>query len=268
MTDLTLVLSIVGVLLALFSFGFTYIKTKNIERRLEEKERIKKLSKELSNIISRVRWDYIETIKTPLIDEDLSSQLELLSLYLVSEVFNRRDLPSKINVEVDVEMHSLKYDEDRKFRELIRIKIKSVEDYINNVEILDKPSLSVYASIDKGTVRDIHELFNINNLLLKKIISLKSEYEDIIQEFCPNILDNIEKILNRIIVSIVNTSVHQPIIEMTGLHDMFSNTTEIGMFIFKITIATDEVKGYIDELEVMVNELDKVRSSLLTTAYA
>jgi len=79
MTDQAIIIGISGIILALIGIGFSYIsyqKTKDFEKRLREKERIKEFTKQLLDMIQHIRWNYIEPIKKPLsCDGDVSNFL-------------------------------------------------------------------------------------------------------------------------------------------------------------------------------------------------
>lgn len=270
MVDLSLVISIVGVILALVGIAFSYIKTKKLESRLEKKEHARKYAKKLSNIIHILEWQYIKPLKTPLFNEDIFNSLDYFGMEILSRSFENRT--STVSVEIEVSIWSFDLEKNKH----THININSTDEYSIYIKEVENPRLDICGRTGKmvkfdhtsnGIISGVlsHDLFG-SDISLSDISSPAEEFRDLINEFSPNLLNEIDRTVKQILFSIVDYSTQHKVIEIDT--NKFNNATDISMYIYTKVVATDEVRHNVDVLEKLVDKLDKVRSDLLTTAYA
>lgn len=262
MIDPSLIIGIIGVILALIGIGFSYVKTKNIEKRFEEKERMKELTKKLSKLIEYIRFDQIESIKRPFSSvTDVGGNLDFFVQQILYTAFNQKT--KSFSVKIDFDIISLDYDETlyepwQRMGKATKVPIDFVKDYTTRRLIL-----TVNGTFDKDV--GSFDLYSAA-FIFKDIKYIEEEYGNYVNEFSPNILNDINKTLENILITIIESAKHNSTIEIDI--DEFVNTSDICMYIHDKTVSTDKVKRDVDELEKLVDKLDKVRSDILTTAYS
>jgi len=194
-------------------------------------------------------------------DTDVGNYLDFFVQQILYTAFNQKT--KTFSVKIDIDIISLDYDETlyepwQRMGKQTKVPIDFVKDYNTHRLIL-----TVMGSIDKGI-----ELFDLYSaaFLFKDIKYIEEKYGDQVNEFSPYILRDINNYMENIINSMINSAKHHNTIEIDI--DEFANTSDICMYILDKVVATDKVRRDVDELEKLVDKLDKVRSNLLTTAYA
>jgi len=147
----------------------------------------------------------------------------------------------------------------------ISVDINSIKDYNSYVKKIEHPLLDI--SVSLGTELVSSDLYT-TRIMFQDINYLVENFEDLINDFSPHLLDDLTKNLEKIVLEIVESATKHKTIERKVVFEEPSCTTDLGMYVYTKVVATDEVKRDVDELEKLVDKLDKVRSELLTTAYA
>lgn len=262
MINLSLVVGISGVLLAFVGIVFSYIsyqKTKDFERRLEEKERIKKLTKKLSDLIKVIQIRYIVPIKSPLsAGYDTITDLEYCGKHILSMAFDTKK--PAVDVVIDLTMWGI----DREDKGGKHKNINSIEDYNNNIKTFKQPVLEISYKHGNNIRSDLY----LTYILFNDIDYIIKNFEDLVNDFAPNLLGELTNTLEKILAGIVESATQNKIINVDVVFEEPNSTIDLGMYVYTKAIATDEVKRDVNELEKLVDRLDKARSDLLTTAYA
>lgn len=243
------VISILGFVVGALGTGFGVYSGYERRRDKKRRERLKELSDKLNDI--RSRMERVRLLNEPYSHPDLSHSLNGLSHSLIAHEFETGETPH-VTISVRADGDGLESAE------------QALQVYKERYTFV-----SAYASIRsyEGPSFGIDEHMLYFGTVYKQIDEVREDYLDIIEEFSPGLLSNLESSLD----NVVRNSFHQAI----GTNEavavdirQFESTDKIGKFVYDKFWHYDGVQDDIDEIENLIDEIEENRIAILQASYA
>lgn len=250
---------ILGLLAAIYSL----ITQRKFETKFKEKERLKTLAKELNKIITDI--SRISKIEDPTDDEH--SQLNMLSQNIISEAFDKKKNIISISVKTNIGIEELnKKSDGKEEKKNIYINIEKREDIINNLEKGKLIRYSIESDLGEqieGEILsyEITEFFYFIIYFFKELEKLENEFEDIIEEFSPDLLKSLKDCIKELLV----VAIYSKKLEIDT--KAFTKTDDIGLWIYNTIMRREEINPYLDKMMDLKVQFEKLRENLITTSY-
>lgn len=233
-------------------------KGQKLEDKLKEKDKLKGLSKKMDEIVP-VIMDIIEEINEPEKIEDLFSSLQLLSQDIISKSFDDNKYVYVLDIKSTAK-------NDTNYEKLsIEIKDSVIKSFKENDEF-KWSDITTECTFGNNVYYMSDFLFYNLHFIMKYIHDIENEFNEILFEFRPEILNNLENCLEKIIESIIDHLIDLNEIEVNV--KSFGKTDEIGMWIYHQVVKNDELMPELNELIELNEEIKKFREILMTTSYS
>lgn len=261
---------IIGVIIGSASLGiaiYSVLKQQKLEKRLKEKDRLKNLAKQLGPPINWRINAILNEIRNPFNDEDLSLSLQSLSQAIISKAFDENKDIVNLTTETKIGVKEMtKLGKEKEQKQTKYFPIEKGEDVIKYLE-RGECYISVDCELGDGVLSyDVaYFLFRIP-YFLSDLDKLEAEFGDLIEEFSPGLLKYLRDCTEEILMIAIDSAIHSKEMEVNTKE--FTKTDDIGLWIYRRIIGSDELKPYLDKLEELKRELESLRNTLLTTSYA
>jgi len=246
-------ISVFGIIIAIASF----LKQKNLEKRIKKKEEFKEIAKELENFEDKINF-LNDILNNPFKDEDLYHQLKFLAKDIIAYKHDTgRNSTIIINPRVE--------DSSSNRESTVKKVIENGEQW---VDLLGKDE--VYISTDMWRKEetgmaygfDLPNHIDICFHLLKEI----KKHEEILNEFKPGFTQKLEDCIERIAYKIFSSIIEKNKLSIDP--DKFNTVDDMVREIYFALINYNNLKPILDELKEIIDDVEQVRRDLLRTSYS
>ena len=257
-------IGITGVIIA----SYSVFKQKKLEKKLKEKDKLKELSKNIEkNIIPRITR-IIDEIGDPIRDEDLFSQLQMISQEVVSKAFDKKidtiSLTTEIRMDIEERENFAKQKETKKIQ-TANISAENKEDVIKSLEEGRLGFITIDCTFGDEysyTVNDF--LFQIK-YLFSELDNVEMNFENLIDEFRPGLINNLKDHLIEVFSLVLDSAMNSKEIEVNT--KSFEKTNDIGLWIYGSVNGIDKLTSHLDKLSEYKLKFEEFRETLIMTSY-
>ena len=250
---------ITGIIIALYSV----IKQKKLEQKLKEKDKLKELSKSIEKtIIPRIN-QIIDEIRDPIKDEDIFSQLQMMSQEIVSKAFDKKIDTISLTTEIRIDIE----EKETKKTQIMNI---SAENKKNVIKSLEEGRLS-FIIIDCAINDNLSYNNTVNDFLLSirflflNLDNLEVKFGSFIDEFRPGLIKNLKDELVEIFSLVLDSAMNSKEIEVNT--KSFKKTDDIGIWIYNSVNGIDRLTSNLDQLSEYKMKFEDFRETLIMTSY-
>lgn len=258
-------MSLIGILGVLFgAMGviiglYSRYKQRELEKRIERKEDLKDVVESLDKVIEWME-DFQEGLSSP--KNDIAAWVELEDF--CKDVLGYHHL-SNNTVTISISVFQFVEGGERK-------PINDEEIAVNLYDKNDSPTISIEIEDVEGYSEEtcfmhLDMYFRGAGKFKFQKGSLKREHEELIEEFCAGLLSDIDSQITTILENCIREALkNEPSLEVDP--DNYKNLEGIAFDIYETAIRYDGIKGDLDDLDDLIDDLKKTRQSALQTSYS
>ena len=206
----------------------------------------------------------IDLIKEPLKDIDTETQIYFLSREIVSKAFDeQKDI---INIETNVqELITLKEGKEKEKMQYKNIDLNNKEYVIKRLEECNLDFITVDCTVGSSEGYMLSDILIQLKQIYCKVTDLETEFENLIDEFKPKLINDLKNCTKEIFIIVLNSSINSKEIEINI--KTFTKTDDIGFLIYNKVIGRDELDSCLDKLLQLKADLEDFRETLIMTSY-
>ena len=174
----------------------------------------------------------------------------------MSKSFDTNEDIHSVNTKIEISTNINKYE----------IMIPENKDILVKYFKDDKCDINTFFIFDNNTYYANNFLFYSIRRLLRHIHEMEDKFGDIVFDFKPELLVNIQNSTEEIIDLIIDSCISSNEIETNV--NLFCKTDEIGVWIYHQFMGTDKLTPYLDEFLKLKDDVEKFREILITTSYS